>query len=366
MNTKLNYKTTEVILLILIWLILIVSPIIFRNQELDNWQEFLKPMDMLVPLFILFLINRFLLVPVLLFKKKNFQYLLSVVAIIGIFTFVMSLYSAPHPKHPNSNITRNEHMRPPPHIVNPKEGFPPPFDPGRQENNPLPVFANFLIFSFLLVGFDTGLRLSFKLASTEAAKNKLEKENVGNQLAFLRNQVSPHFFMNTLNNIHALIDIDTEEAKESIIRLSKLMRHLLYDSEMGEIRIQKEIEFINNYVDLMKLRYSEKVKIDFYYQKESPDKAIPPLLFTSFVENAFKHGISYEKPSFIKMELTTTDNELSFIIKNNNHKNNRVSQASGIGIANARKRLDLLYGDSYTLDIIDSHDEFAVNLKIPI
>ncbi len=133
----------------------------------------------------------------------------------------------------------------------------------------------------------------------EQEKTLLEKENVQNQLAFLRNQVSPHFFMNTLNNIHALIDVDTEEAKEAIIKLSKLMRHLLYDSQAELVPLAKEMEFIQSYINLMKLRFSEKVKINLSIPDQLPDKSIPPFLFTSFVENAFKHGISYQNSSFI-------------------------------------------------------------------
>ena len=172
--------------------------------------------------------------------------------------------------------------------------------------------------------------------------------------------------MNTLNNIHALIDIDTEEAKEAIIRLSKLMRHILYDSEVEMIPLKKEIEFITNYIALMKLRFTEKVKIDFIFSSQLPDKSIPPLLITSFLENAFKHGISYNNISFVNISIQTFVNTMQIEISNSKHQVDRNGEDSGIGITNTRKRLDLLFGDDYTLDIVDEKEIFTVNLTIPV
>ena len=212
--------------------------------------------------------------------------------------------------------------------------------PGGPDGRPpkqLPPLISFVVISILIIGFDTGLKLSVKWMQSEQQRAKAEKQSVENQLAFLRNQVSPHFFMNTLNNIHSLIDIDTEEAKESIIRLSKLMRHLLYDSEQNKIAIEKEFEFIRNYVDLMKLRFSDKVKISLLFPTEIPLKSIPPLLFTSFLENAFKHGISYQSESFVTIVFRIHDDMLDFEIINSNPESNGEKTNGGIGIVNSKK-----------------------------
>jgi LytS/YehU family sensor histidine kinase len=165
---------------------------------------------------------------------------------------------------------------------------------------------NSVFIGILILGFDLGLRTSFKWSRLEQQRTQLEKENIKNELAFLRNQLSPHFFMNTLNNIHSLIDIDTEEAKESIIRLSHLMRHLLYDSEDESIPLSKEVNFIQSYVELMKLRYTDKVKVSFTVDSDTSNISIPPLLFTSLIENAFKYGVSYKQKSFINIEKICT------------------------------------------------------------
>lgn len=359
-----KFRFYEIILLILIWILLIASPFFFIEKENIEWRDVSGPLRPIIPLIFIFLINRFILVPKLLFKKKSIYYIISVVAMISVFSFGLYLFTN-NPKQIQPHQQTNRPWQPPPHSPNLGDRPPPPVEniPG---GRPIPPFANLLVFSLLLVGFDTGLMSTFKLAKSERKRAKLEKENAETQLAFLRNQVSPHFFMNTLNNIHSLIDHDSDEAKESIIRLSKLMRHLLYDSEIEMIPVQKEIDFIKNYVDLMKLRYSDRVKIKLSIPAKLPDKSIPPLLFTSYVENAFKHGISYQNSSFIDIKFTIDNNNLIFKVHNSKPHQEINEEPSGIGIENSQKRLDLIYGDNYTLEIDDEKDEYHVLLSIPI
>lgn len=206
----------------------------------------------------------------------------------------------------------------------------------------------------------------FRWSKLEQEKTLLEKENVQNQLAFLRTQVSPHFFMNTLNNIHALIDVDTEEAKDSIIKLSKLMRHLLYESQGETTSLKKEIEFVKSYVNLMKLRFSEKVKINVEVPDLIPEKEIPPLLFTSVIENAFKHGISYSSASFINIKISTPEDKLLFEVTNSKTAQKAEESDHGIGLENTQKRLELLYPANYNFRIIDNEDDFTVVISIPL
>ena len=365
MGGRISLKTVEILLLVLVWVVLIASPLLFREGDFSDWREMMGPLETMVPLFLIFILNRFVLVPKLLFRNKSLLYFISVFGLIAVFT--LGSYFVPANKIPG-RPEQPEFLAPPRHL--PPDARPPDVNPPPQREpergGPLPPFANLLIFSILMVGFDTGLKISFKLAQTEREKAKLETENVASQLAFLRNQVSPHFFMNTLNNIHAQIDIDTEEAKESVIRLSKLMRHLIYDSEAERIPVKKELDFISNYVDLMSLRYSDKVQIELNLPESIPDKTIPPLLFTSFVENAFKHGISYDRKSFVKILFTSNSEELSMEVKNSNHPVHSEKEASGIGIDNSRKRLDLIFGDTYSLDIQSNDNEHCVRLKIPL
>ena len=257
-------------------------------------------------------------------------------------------------------------------IIIPPPDCPEPWFSPRQNMNilkPRPVFQLFseiFLISLLVVGFNSAIKISVKWQNEEQKNKELEKEKLQTELAFLRNQVSPHFFMNTLNNIHALIDVNSENAKESIIKLSKLMRYLLYDSEKGSAGLQKEIDFIQNYVDLMKLRFSDKVKIELSFPENVPEVNIPPLLFTSLVENAFKHGVSYQANSLVGIYLRIHEENLFFRIKNTIHQNRQTPETGGLGLKNLKKRMELIYGSRFDLKTESDDSYFEINVKIPL
>jgi hypothetical protein len=369
MNIRRNQiKYTEVALIGFVWLVLLLTPILFREDNNNPlWRSVVNQLEILIPLSILFLINRFILVPRLLFKGKIKVYILLLLGVIFFLALGSHVYDVTSIKAPLQKKIQAENERRPPPDSPPRRDDPPGKPQSRQrEPRPVPPFANFLIFSFLIVGFDTGLRSGLRWIEAENEKVKLEKENVSNQLALLKTQVSPHFFMNTLNNIHSLVDTNTEEAKEAIIKLSKMMRYLLYETETEHTTLKKEMEFLESYIQLMKLRFSEKVRIILTLPGTIPDASIPPFLFTSFIENAFKHGISYKNESFITIDLILGKERLLFTVKNSKTEKSQMNEFSGIGIENSRKRLALLYGNNYHLDIIDNEDLFTVNLSIPL
>jgi two-component sensor histidine kinase len=357
-------KLTEIFLISFVWLVLLITPVLFREESNKPvLGSVFKQLETLIPLSLLFLINRFVLVPRLLFGRKQMKYVFSALGIIVLFMLGLYLYH----KQQNEPLPR-ETSQAGIQSIPPAEPVPggedEPETPRRPR--PLPPYANFLILSILVVGFDTGLRATLRWTEAEQEKVRLEKENVATQLMLLQNQVSPHFFMNTLNNIHSLVDIDTGEAKEAILKLSKMMRYLLYETETKHTTLKREIEFLQSYINLMKLRLSEKVKITVNFPQSIPDKTLPPLLFTSIIENAFKHGISYKDESFISIDMVMNDERLLLTVKNSKSDNKQVKDSQGIGIENTRKRLDLLYGDKYHLYIIDNENLFTVNLSIPL
>lgn len=369
MNIRKNQiKYTEIALISFVWLVLLLTPILFKEDNNNPlWRSVANQFEILIPLSILFLINRFILVTRFLFKGRIKIYIFSLFGVVLILTVCSHIYDVNNIKAPpQKGLQANSEMRPP-QDAPPKRNDPPGKPrPGQREPRPVPPFANFLIFSFLMVGFDTGLRSGLRWIEVENEKVKLEKENVSNQLALLKTQVSPHFFMNTLNNIHSLVDTNTEEAKEAIIRLSKMMRYLLYETEAEQTTLKKEVEFLESYISLMKLRFSEKVRITLTLPGTIPDTTIPPFLFTSFIENAFKHGISYKNESFITIDLILGKEKLLFTIKNSKTEKSQMNEFSGIGIENTRKRLALLYGNNYHLDILDNEELYTVNLTVPL
>jgi LytS/YehU family sensor histidine kinase len=229
------------------------------------------------------------------------------------------------------------------------------------------AFSANVVISFLIVGSSTAFKVISQWLFEENRRKDVEKEQLKTELALLRHQVSPHFFMNTLNNIHALIDINTEDAKDTVIRLSTMMRYLLYDTAHGRTSLKKEINFIESYVSLMRLRFSSKVMVTVDVPKLIQDIQIPPMLFISFLENAFKHGVSYQHESFVLFKLDIADQRLNCTIQNSKHVNKELSDSrySGIGLTNVKKSLELLFGKDYTLDILDNENEFTVNLSVP-
>ncbi len=227
------------------------------------------------------------------------------------------------------------------------------------------VISHF-ISSFLVCGFSLGLKLLQTTIANEQRTKELEKEKLNSELAFLKSQISPHFFFNTLNNIYSLIGINTNDAQESVLKLSKLMRYLLYESDKERIRLSKEIEFLKHYLDLMKLRLSKSVSLEVCLPENYPDISIPPLLFISFIENAFKHGVSYQDNSFISMKMTVDNDKIHFVVANSIRR--RVyeydSRNSGIGLDNIIKRLNLLYPQSHNLKVVEKDDKFIVDLEL--
>lgn len=227
-------------------------------------------------------------------------------------------------------------------------------------------FFNHILASILISGFAMGLGVMEKLKQNEEWQKELEKEKLNSELAFLKNQVSPHFFFNTLNNIYSLIGIDGPTAQDSVLKLSKLMRYLLYESEHGETLMSHEIEFMNNYIDLMKLRLSAKVDLRIEFPQGFTDFTIPPLLFVPFIENAFKHGVSYRDRSFINIQMQIDENQIRFISENSNGNTGSSEdlQHSGIGLDNVRKRLALLFPGRHVLNIDKTEAQFRVELSI--
>ncbi len=230
-----------------------------------------------------------------------------------------------------------------------------------------PRIMDDLLFLVLVFGFSTGMSILQKQRKDKEKQQKLEKANVENELAFLKNQINPHFFFNSLNNIYALIDIDGTKAQQGIEKLSGLMRYLIYESNSPYVPVSKEFEFTRNYIELMRQRLTKKVKLDVDISDENSGANIPPLLFISFIENAFKHGISYRSDSFIEIKLHTTEDTVHFSCKNSipAAQDKQTNNQGGVGITNIRKRLNILYGNEERLIINEDKNEYFVTMKIP-
>ena len=202
-----------------------------------------------------------------------------------------------------------------------------------------------IVVLILMFGANLGIKGYFRSRDDRKRLAELEHENLEQQLEYLRYQINPHFFMNTLNNIHALVDIDPEKAKETIVELSKMMRFVLYEGNKQGVPLSREMDFIRHYVTLMQLRYTDKVRITLDLPAEVPDRQIPPLILITFIENAFKHGISYQHESFIEVKVAVEGESLHFTCRNSKAESSN-EEKGGVGLANVRKRLNLLYDNT--------------------
>jgi two-component system LytT family sensor kinase len=207
-----------------------------------------------------------------------------------------------------------------------------------------------------------------KLQKNQLAFEVSEKERVSAELSFLKAQINPHFFFNTLHTIYSLMDTDQPSAKSSIYRLSHMMRYVIYETKNDMTSLFKEISFIEDYIELMKVRIAGDVQIIFDRQPGLHDMQVAPMLFLPFVENAFKHGISAVKPSYVLIDITETNDHLNFEIRNPLYEDlgKQLEDGEGIGIANTRRRLDLLYPGKYELTVDKDmfSREFSVSLTL--
>ena len=220
--------------------------------------------------------------------------------------------------------------------------------------------------SIIVIGF--AYRLLLIWFQQEKIRAELENQKLKAELSFLKMQVNPHFLFNALNNIYSLAVIeDSKKTGTSILKLSELMRYMLYEKEDTEskVSLDKEIHHINSYIDLEKLRHPGDIYVNFSIEGDINGKRIAPLLIFPLIENSFKHGVLTQKDKPVNVDLKITDKQLNFSITNFNNGYEK-DTVGGIGLQNVKKRLDLIYGDRYKLDINKTDDKFNVNLLLPL
>ncbi|MBR6266734.1 MAG: histidine kinase [Selenomonadaceae bacterium] len=367
--TKREWK--ENLVYLVLWLILFIAPVItvyVRSLSMDHptieWQELKGVWSLYVVYIIAFVIHNFILAPMLIYRRRKILYF-STVSLLFVAFVVYQCQSPPkrlgerHREPPRIGMVDD---RPPFEVPQPSINHVPPKDRPPMHIGLENVFA--IIVFMLMLGMNLGIKLYFKMEEDEKEMQQIEKRSLQQQLAYLKYQINPHFFMNTLNNIHALVDIDAEKAKESIEEFSKLMRIVLYEDNAPTIKLGKEIEYLEHFVSLMRLRYPESVEISLQVPENAAGAEVPPLLMASIVENAFKHGVSYEEPSFIRISISVSGGRVVFCCSNSNHPS-RDANRHGLGTENVKRRLELMYGNNYDFSVSDGPESYDVLLNIP-
>lgn len=218
------------------------------------------------------------------------------------------------------------------------------------------------------IGFAAGLAVALRLGRIQLAgkdrEKKLLREKHATELKYLRNQTNPHFLFNTLNNIYALARKKSEDTPEVVMKLSKLLRFMLYESNKDFIPLTEEIRMLDDYLELEKIRYSNRLTITFYKELDSETQMVAPLLLLPFVENAFKHGVSETRfDSYVHISLTLKNGILTFTIENTKEDNGKDKVTDSIGLSNVRRQLELMYAH-HTLDVYNQPNTFKVHLTI--
>ena len=335
-------KWVAVSLHVLFWTLIFVSPYLLRpsmnsnssSRPITDFRSFyyLYSLNTVIRV-ILFYTNAYVFIPKLVYKNKYGQYvavlLLSLVAMLGWDWSFFNL-----------------------------------FFPGKHYQVWNFFVFNLFPFFFFIISSAAFKIIRDRVEENQRAKEK-ENENLKTELSLLRSQVSPHFMFNIMNNMVALARKKSEILEPSLIKLSSLLRYMLYETE-EKVPLQKEIEYLESYIDLQSQRFGSKVKIKTSMNKTEDHLEIEPMLLIPFVENAFKHGTGLIENAEIDIDLKTEKNLLYFSVRNkfNDGTDEVKDKSSGIGLVNVQRRLDLLYGNKHSLLITKHDDWFVVSLQI--
>lgn len=353
MIPKSKNTVITIIIHILIWG---VFGLIYFSPPL-NWnitvpyQLWIKQGIILSLLIIAFYVNALVLVPKFVLKNRTGLYFVIVACIVAII-LLLNFYA-------DELLNIHQLMEAAFH----KKG-PPKHRGGRDHGWDFALLA----MTALVLGIGTSMTAIQKWQKDKQLHQEKEQERVSSELSFLKAQINPHFFFNTLNNIYALTHVNAEVSRKAIHQLSRMMRYVLYDTQNSTTLLSQEIAFIKDYIDLMKLRLTDVVNIDFSTPAALKDMGIAPMIFLPFIENAFKHGVSAVQSSYINITVNQNDSIIELNVVNTiiEEQNNNLEEGSGIGLNNTRRRLDLLYPGKHTLLISESTTEnaYLVNLTL--
>ena len=314
---------------------------------------------------VLFYFNYFYLVPKLLLSKNILTYVIASIVLIIVSVLLINIAFPPDfPKDLHFQGPTQPLLQDAPPLNPPPQNMPPRM-PRKPDNGYgfLPFFMG-LITIGIPYSISAILRMYVEWNKNEDLRKIVEKVNIQSELQFLKTQLNPHFLFNSLNAIYALSVKKSPDTSQAIVNLSELMRYMLYETDKDLVPLGKEIEYIKSYVQLQRLRLSDSENVNLNISGEDKGKVIPPLLFISFIENAFKYGTDYQGKTDVRINLSIEDTSIKLIVKNKIGVFNRPSKSSGIGLENVRNRLKLLYPNAHELVVENNGETYTVNLTL--
>lgn len=355
MNTDLDKKNNNyrnLMLHIMAWAVLIVVPVFFHSSD-DPWSlvwnRYLRWLGTPAAYIVVFYINYLWVVPRYLLKKRDWKMFLLINVLVVIMGLgVMDLWHMVS-QQLLPELPSKMHL------------------PGKRPSR-VPRYFWAVLTLCMIIALTVAVRMYQRWQHIEEARKEAEAARAEAELSNLRNQMNPHFLLNTLNNIYALISFDQEKAQTAVGELSKLLRHVLYENQEDFVPLYKEVDFMRNYIELMKIRVTDNVKIDTNINVAPNDSTpVAPLIFISLIENAFKHGISPQGSGEIKIDLSQDNGDITCQIHNTCYpKRENDKSGSGIGLEQVSRRLELLYPDRYSWEKGKSDDGKQYFSKITI
>jgi hypothetical protein len=303
---------------------------------------------------VLFYLNYFLFIPQLYLKKKYILY----------FPVILILFVAVYFIKP---FDRLMHLNPPPgqmaRVENRTDDRPPPDGSGKGGPGRAMDITSIILF-ITVWSLSTAIPVIRQWRLTEKRVLEAEADRANAELSFLKSQVNPHFLFNTLNNIYSMAVTKNENTAPSIMKLSNIMRYVTDEAGENYVSLDSEVECMRDYIDLQRLRLGSKMNVDFSVAGNTIDKKIAPLILMTFVENVFKYGISSHEASDIVIKLSVDEHNITFFCRNKLFETKRNTERTGIGIPNARQRLQHLYANKHFLDINTENGLFTVQLTL--
>jgi len=329
-------KSRYWVLHVLCWAVVIIVPLFFHGSN-DSWHtifnRYMRSLGGPLAYLLVFYLNYLWIVPRYLLKKKNWKMfaLMNVLAICAGLLVMNGWHYVGEQFFPDL-VEKANHK--------PMKKHPPL----------LPRYFYSIIVLMLFIAMAVAVRMIQRWQHIEDARREAEAARVEAELSNLRNQLNPHFLLNTLNNIYALIAFNQDKAQTAVGELSKMLRHMLYEDQQDFVPLYKEADFMKNYIELMKIRVTDNVKITTDINVQPNDATpIAPLIFISLLENAFKHGISPQGSGEITMKLAQEQGDVTCEIRNTYYpKRENDKSGSGIGLEQVRRRLELIYPERYT------------------
>ncbi|TDS14391.1 histidine kinase [Maribacter caenipelagi] len=294
----------------------------------------------LIVIIVLFYFNYFYVVPEYLLKKSVLSYLIISLGLLIVSALLLNHFY--EPKFPENFFMDRERTR----------GF-----------GVMPYYRSFVSLGIPYV-ISAILRMYVEWKRNETLRLSVEKENIKSELQFLKAQLNPHFLFNTLNTIYALSVKKSPDTSEAIVDLSELMRYMIYEADKDLVPLNKEIDYIKSYIQLQRLRLSDSENVSLKITGEDRGRAVPPLLFISFIENAFKYGTDYKGKTYVKITLTITDVSVYLNVKNKIGVFREPTKNSGIGLENIRNQLKLIYPGLHDLEVDNDGKNYEVSLTI--